>query len=148
MIDLDAILKLWEKDSKIDGMALDDASLDAIKAHSKYLEILSVTKLQLKRREHEQKKLLLEKWLYYSGKMDKAEMDKRGWAYDPFNGAHIMKADYVRFYEADPDLQKSEEGITYLKTTIETLEEIIGTLRWRHQSIKNMIEHRKFVSGG
>ena len=148
MIDLDAIMKMWEKDSRIDGMALDDASLDAIKAHAKYLEILSVTKLQKKRKEHEQKKLLLDKWIYYSGKMDKAEIDKRGWPYDPFNGMHVMKADLPKYFEADADLQKSEETIVYLTTTIETLEEIIGTLRWRHQSIKNMIEHRKFVSGG
>ena len=148
MLNLEEILKMWQKDCAINEMSLDTATTDGIKLHAKYLEIYSVMKLQLKRKEMELAVLLKDKWLYFQGKMDKAEIDKRGWPYDPFNGIHVMKADLPKYFEADADLQKSEETIVYLTTTIETLEEIIGTLRWRSQAIKNMIEHRKFVSGG
>jgi hypothetical protein len=37
--------------------------------------------------------------------------------------------------------------IDYLKTMIDTLEEIISNIRWRHSTIKNMIDWRKFESG-
>jgi len=50
-------------------------------------------------------------------------------------------------YESDPELQKSEVQITYLKTAVDTLQEIMDNLKWRHQTIKNMIEWRKFTSG-
>jgi len=148
MITLDELLAMWKKDSAINEMALDDASVDGIKLHSKYLELHSVTKLQLKRKEMEQQVLLRDKWLYFNGKMDKSEIDKRGWPYDPFNGLKIMKSDLEYYFNSDPELQKTEERIAYLKTMVDTLEEILGNLKWRHTTIKNMIDWRRFTSGG
>ena len=144
---LESILEMWKKDSAIDEMALDDASRDQAKLHGKYLEVLSITKLQLKRKEMEQQVLLRDKWMYFNGKMDKAEMDTRGWPYDPFNGLKILRNDMEYFFNADPELQKQEERIAYLKTLVSTLEEIMGTLKWRHTTIGNMIKWRQFVSG-
>jgi len=51
------------------------------------------------------------------------------------------------YYDADTDIQKSEEKIAYYKTILETLKEIIDNLRWRHQTIKNMISWRMFEAG-
>ena len=42
----------------------------------------------------------------------------------------------------------SETAITYYKTYIETLTEIINVLKWRHSTIKNIIDWRRFESGG
>lgn len=138
---------MWKKDSEIDEMNLDESSQKIAKIHGKYLELISITKLQLKKKELEQKILLKDKWLYFNGKMDQAEIATRGWPFDPFNGLKIMKTDLEYYFNADPELQKSEEKIIYLKTLVETLEEIMGTLRWRHTHIKNMIDWRKFTSG-
>ena len=52
------------------------------------------------------------------------------------------------FFNADADLQKMEERVVYLKTMVTTLEEILQTLKWRHTVIKNMIDWRRFTSGG
>lgn len=148
MMTLDQIHEMWKKDSAIDEMALDDAQLKAIKLHSKYLELLNEAKLTLRRKEMEQQVQLRDKWLYFNGKMDKAEMDKRGWPYDPFNGLKILRNDMEHFFNADPDLQKMELQVTYNKTLVSALEEILGTLKWRHTVIKNMIDWRRFTSGG
>ena len=148
MITLDDLITMWKKDSEIDEMNLDESSQKVAKIHGKYLELISITKLQLKKKELEQKILLKYKWLYFNGKMDQAEIATRGWPYDPFNGLKIMKSDLEYYFNADPELQKSEERIIYIKTLVETLEEIMGTLRWRHTHIKNMIDWRKFTSGG
>ena len=147
MITLDDLITMWKKDSEIDEMNLDESSQKVAKIHGKYLELISITKLQLKKKELEQKILLKDKWLYFNGKMDQAEIATRGWPYDPFNGLKIMNSDLEYYFNADPELQKSEERIIYIKTFVETLEEIMGTLRWRHTHIKNMIDWRKFTSG-
>jgi hypothetical protein len=74
-------------------------------------------------------------------------MDARGWDYDPLNGLKVLKGDMDRFYDSDTDIQNAQMKIDYLKELVATLEEIMGNIRWRHQNIKNMIEHRKFTSG-
>lgn len=148
MLNLEDILKMWAKDSEIDDLRLDEASKKTASLHAKYLEMLSVTKLQLKRKDMEFKVLLKKKWLWYNGKMSKDEMDQLGWEYDALNGLKILKGEMDYYYDADPHIQESQAKIDYLKTLIETLEEIINNIRWRHSTIKNMIDWRRFESGG
>ena len=71
---LDQILEMWKKDSLIDDIRLDEASKDGAALHSKYLELLSISKLQLKRRDAEFKILLKNKWLWYNGKLTKDQI--------------------------------------------------------------------------
>lgn len=148
MIDLKNILEMWEKDAILPQSKLDEASRVTPMLHSKYLSLLGQTKLMLKRAEFAQKSLLKDKWLYYEGKMPQEDIKERGWPYDPYDGLSIKtKHDKEYYYECDPDIQRSEEKIHYYKTVIETLEEIINNIRWRHSTIKNIIDFRKFESG-
>ena len=146
MIDLKSIHNMWKEDCVIDEMKLDETSRQTPILHAKYLELLSTVKLQLKRAEFSQKTLLKEKWLYYNGKMDEDQIVEMGWDPDPFNGLKILKGEMDYYYDADPEIQKSEEKIQYYKTVIESLTEIISNITWRHQMIKNMIEWKKFQS--
>ena len=147
MMTLDEILAMWKKDSQIDTVCLDEASKENSKNHAKYLELHSVIKLQLKKREMSQKILLRDKWLHFSGKLSKEKIEEYGWPYDPFNGLKVLKSDFHYFFESDEDLQKSEERIIYFKTLEETLREIVDNIKWKHQSIKNVLEFQKFTSG-
>jgi len=144
---IEDVLEMWKTDSEIDELKLDEASQQSARLHSKYLELLSVTRLQLKRKEAEFRVLLKDKFLWYNGKMSKDEIDARGWSYDPLNGLKVLKGDMDRFYDSDSDIQNAQMKIDYLKELVAVLEEIMGNIRWRHQNIKNMIEHRKFTSG-
>ena len=69
---------MWAKDCVINPNKLDESSRQAPILHAKYLELLTTYKLQLKKAEFDQKKLLKDKWLYYNGKMDKDELLSRG----------------------------------------------------------------------
>jgi hypothetical protein len=80
--------------------------------------------------------------------MSQEEIDSKGWNYDPFNGLKIMKGDMEYYYDSDTEIQKSEEKITYYKTIVETLQEIVESIRWRHQTIGNIIKWKQFESGG
>ena len=148
MLNIENILTEWKEDSVINGSKLDKSSMDTAKLHAKYLQLLSVAKLQYKKSQMDQKTLLKDKWLYYNGKMSQEEIEVKGWNYDPFDGLKVMKGDMDYYYDSDKDIQKSEEKITYYKTLVETLQEIVETLRWRHQTISNIIKWKQFENGG
>ena len=148
-MDLNKILDQWENhDCKIDSLRLEQVSHDTPPLHAKYLRLHSQAKMKLTKLEIEQKKLLKDKWLYYSGKMTKDQIEKKGWDYDPFDGLKILKSEMNHFYDSDPDLQNYEVKIEYMKEVVDVLKAIIDSLKWRHQTVKNIIEIKKFESGG
>lgn len=140
-------MKEWEEDCNIPQHQLDEVSRRTPSLHAKYLQYLSLTKLQLKREESKQHILLKQKWLYYNGKMDQKTLMELGWNPDPFEGLKVLKGEMEYYYNSDPEIQASEEKITYYKTLINTLTEIVDSLKWRHQTIGNIIKWRQFEAG-
>ena len=148
MITLDNIMKMWAEDVKIDDLNLDEETVKSAKLHSKYLEIFSLAKLQLKKNEMELDKTRKEKWLYYNGKMTKEQIGERSWKYDPFDGmSKPLKSDMDMYYKTDEDIIRINGKIEYQNAIVETLEEIMNNLRWRHTHIKNILDFKKFTSG-
>ena len=146
-MNLERILEEWKTDSRIEMNALDASSVQTTMLHAKYLELHATAKIRLKDAEFKQSILMKNKWLWYSGKLSKEEIDAFGWDYDPYEGLKILKGDMAQFVEADPELQESEAKIEYLKTTIDTLKDILENLKWRHQTIRNTLEWKKFEAG-
>lgn len=147
-MNLETVLEMWKKDSEIPQYNLDETSRQTPTLHAKYMEFMSIARLQLKKAEMAQKTILKKKWLYYNGKMNQEQIQSEGWDFDPFEGLKVLKGEMDYYYDADSDIQKSEEKITYYKTYIETLTEIINVLKWRHSTIKNIIDWRRFEAGG
>ena len=147
-MNLESVLEMWKKDSTIEQFNLDETSRLTPQLHAKYLELLSIAKLQLKKAELAQKSLLKKKWLYYNGKMTQDQIVDLGWEFDPFEGLKVLKGEMNHYYDSDIDIQRSEEKIFYHKTMVETLTEIVTNLNWRHQTIGNMIKWRAFEAGG
>lgn len=147
-MNLETVLEMWKKDSQIADYNLDETSRQTPALHAKYLEFMSIARLQLKKAEMQQKSLLKKKWLYYNGKMTQDQIEELGWEFDPFDGLKVLKGEMDYYYDADIDIQRSEEKIEYYKAYIETLTEIINVLKWRHSTIKNIIDWRRFEAGG
>lgn len=147
-MDLGKILKMWEEDCVIDTDDLSASSRAAPILHSKYLQILVKAKLSLKRAEMNQKVLLKDKWLYYNGQMPDEEIEKKGWNFDPLNGLKHLKGEMNYYYDSDPEIQESEEKIAYQKALVSALSEIIDNVKWRHQTVGNIIKWKVFESGG
>ena len=140
---------MWEADSVIDEINLDETSIKSAKLHAKYLQLLSIAKLRLKKKEMEFDAIKKDKWLYFEGKMTKDQMDERGWKYDPFDGGtKPMKSNMDYYYKSDSDLTRLQSQIDYQKTLIDTLIDIMDNIKWRHQNIRNIIDWKRFVSGG
>ena len=138
---------MWKKDSVIDDIELDASSLQVPKLHAKYTEILSNKKLELIRHERMMKEMNKDKWLWYTGKMSKEDIEYRKWEYDPFGGLTVLKSDYDKFQGADKEIQDLNDKIEYLKITVDFLQDVVSQITWRHQTIKNIIVWRKFMAG-
>lgn len=145
---LEQVLEAWEIDCQIPRNDLAETSRQTPALHTKYLSALSQAKLRMKKAEMDQKSLLKLKWLYYNGKMSEDEIKHWGWEFDPFNGLKVMKGEMEYYYNSDKEIQQSELKIEYLKTTISTLSDIVDALKWRHQTIGNMIKWKVFEAGG
>ena len=147
-MNIEEVLKMWKEDSIIDNLKLDDTTIKMARIHSKYLELITIAKIRRKKKDLDYKTLLKNKWLYYNGKLSKPEIDIYKWEYDPFGGLNKpLKGDMNYYYDADTDIQKAQAALEYDKVLIETLEEIMNTIRWRHQNIGNIIKWRSFEAG-
>jgi len=146
-MNLEQVLEQWSKDCRIDLSSIDESSRITPELHAKYLGLLSQVKLRLKDAEFKQKELMKKKWLWYQGKMAHEEILELGWDPDPFDGLKILKGEMEHYVEADPELVASEAKIQYLKTFIDTLKEIVENLKWRHQTIGNIIKWKQFEAG-
>ena len=147
-MNIEQVLEMWKKDSIIDDLKLDDTTIKMARIHSKYLELITIAKIRRKKKDLNYKTLLKNKWLYYNGKLSKEQIDIFQWEYDPFGGLNKpLKGDMNYYYDSDTDIQKARATLEYDKVLIETLEEIMSTIRWRHQNIGNIIKWRSFEAG-
>jgi len=147
MINLENVLEMWKKDSVINDMNLADESKKSATLHQTYLNLYIRSKLRLKVQDAKYKSIYKYKWLYYTGKMSKERLDELNWEPDPLDGLKVMKSDLDKWFDSDRDLQEMEKKISYLKICVEALKEITDTIKWRHQTIKNIIEWKKFEAG-
>jgi len=146
-MNLDDIKEQWKQDSKIDDLELDKSSLESAKLHSKYQDILTDHLLKLKQANMQKAMLMKDKWLWYQGKMDGNRIKSLGWEHDPFDGLKVMKQDQKIWLDADPDVQAMDAKIALLEVTVNFTKDCIDNVKWRHQTIKNAIEWRKFMAG-
>tara|TARA_S200000501_G_scaffold345537_1_gene358266 strand:+ start:867 stop:1310 length:444 start_codon:yes stop_codon:yes gene_type:complete len=146
-MNLEELRKEWSKDCEIDDIELDKSSLEVPKLHAKYQEFLTDNILVLKNLEFQYNTLLKNKWLWYNGKMSEQQIKELGWEDDPFDGLKVMKNDMQVWYNADQDLQRMSGKVEYQKIIINFLKECMQNITWRHQTIKNTIDWRKFMAG-
>ena len=144
---LEELKAQWAGDCEIDDIELDTASLEVPKLHAKYQDLLTNKILVLKKYQEQYNTLLKDKWLWFNGKMDDDRIRELGWNPDPFDGLKIMKNDMNIFFNADKDLQELNAKIEYLKVTVDFLKECMQNITWRHQTIRNTIDWRKFMAG-
>lgn len=143
-MNLDDLKIEWKNDCEIDDIQLDNASLEVPKLHAKYLDLLSSKLILQKQYQLKYDTLLRDKWMWYNGKFSAEELKALGW--EQFD-LKIMKADLHYVFNADTDLQNLKAKQEYLKITIDFLKECLTNITWRHQTIRNTIDWRKFMAG-
>jgi Recombination, repair and ssDNA binding protein UvsY. len=79
---LSEIQDMWTKDAKVNELDLGKSSIQIAELHAKYLNILSNTKLQLRKCEGDYLRLRRTKFKYYRGEMTREELEELGWIYN------------------------------------------------------------------
>ena len=139
-MDLEHIQKMWDKDSVIDDVLLDEASIKIPRLHAKYLSLHNEFTLLNKKATHELRTLMHKKTLYYSGKGAPEDYE------DPFP-YKVMKSDVQSWVAVDESIQKVEMKVCYYETVLGCLSEILKQIHQMSYNIKNMIEWRRFTNG-
>ena len=140
-MDLEAIQDMWSKDSVIDDVLLDEASIRIPQLHAKYLSLHNEYSLLIKKATHELKTLTHKKTLYYSGKDLPEVYQEKPFPYK------VMKSDVLSWVAVDESIQKVEMKLCYYDTVLNCVTEILKQIHQMSYNIKNMIEWRRFTNG-
>jgi len=135
----------WSKDCIIDETRLGHESVCTPILHSKYLNFLSSTRLNLRKAESDYLNCRRKKYRYYRGEMTKDELDEENWV--QWGGNKPLKNEMDEFLNADKDLIQYDDKIEYFKTVLYQLEQIIKSINGRTWDIKNAIDFLKFTNG-
>jgi hypothetical protein len=111
--------------------------------HNKYLIILTDEKLVLGKIQSDKYILKRKKWLYYTGKMSKEELDNEGW--EPFD-LNILKTDIDKFLESDKDIITSTNKILLQQEKVNYIENVIKIINNRQWNIRAAIDWLKFTN--
>tara|TARA_R110002051_G_scaffold254813_1_gene313806 strand:+ start:129 stop:569 length:441 start_codon:yes stop_codon:yes gene_type:complete len=136
--------EMVEKDMVIDETELDTESLKTPQLHNKYLIMLADDKLLLSKLKSDLKKLIRNKWLYYTGKMSQDELEENEW--EPFQ-LTVLKTDIDKFIYSDDDIIIMENRISYQNEKTNYLENVVKIISSRQWMIKSAIEWIRFTQG-
>jgi len=132
---------MWAKDSVIDDVLLDEASIKIPQLHSKYITLHGEFTLLLKKSKQEHNKIIHLRTLYYSGR-GAPEMYEE----TPFD-FKLIRSEVPSWVAVDETVNKIEMKVALYETTLNTLSEILKQIHQLSFNIKNMIAWRQFVNG-
>src|SRR5579872_1177498 len=142
IMQLKDLIESWKIDAKVDSTEPGKELLKIPNLHARYAEQLAYHSLAMKSKRAEYYSLKKVKIDYYNGRMDAAELAKRGW--QPF--ALILKTDLNTYLDADPDLQDHLYRIALHEETIVFLGSVLKELNNRSFEIRGFCEWQKYLS--
>ena len=140
-MNLEEIQQMWAKDSVIDDVLLDEASIKIPRLHSKYISLHSEFSLLLKKAKQEHNKIIHLRTLYYSGRGTPEMYEET-----PFD-FKLSRSEVPSWVAVDDTVNKVEMKVALYETTLNTLSEILKQIHQLSFNIKNMIAWRQFVGG-
>lgn len=141
---IEALITNWEKDSIIDQT---DPGVELLRTpilHSKYNTYLTLHNLASKRAVLELARIKKLKWLYYTGKLDKDELDKLGW--EPFQ--FTLKSDISVYIEGDSDLGKLQRKKSYHEEASSFCVNVMKEINNRTWQLREYMTWERFQQGG
>ena len=140
-MNLEEIQSMWSKDSVIDDVLLDEASIKIPQLHAKYITLHSEYTLLLKKAKQEQNRIIHLRTLYYSGRGTPDMYED-----SPFD-FKLIRSEVPSWVAVDEGVNKVEMKVVLYETTLNTLSEILKQIHQLSFNIKNMIAWRQFVNG-
>lgn len=142
----EAVVDMWKADSKIDESRISNEITRTPLLHSKYLEIYMFAKAKLIGSEKRYNKMLWVKRKYFTGKMEKHELEEYGWS--QWQGLKPSNSELRDLFDADRDLNDLLEKVKYYQAFVSGVEYILKSINQRDYSIKTLFEHMRYMDGG
>ena len=143
MENIEKVLENWEKDSLIDQTEPSKELIKIPKLHSKYLNVLTKSKLASKKLQFDYLQLKKRKWEYYNGRLSQEELKQYGWEPFPFT----LKSDINLYLESDADLIKILQKKVAYDEIVSICESIISELKSRTYQLRDFISWERFING-
>lgn len=140
---IEKILESWEKDSVIDQTEPSKELIRIPILHSKYLNILTKSKLASKKAQFDYVQMKKKKWEYYNGKMSEDELKDMGWEPFPF----VLKSDISLYLESDSDLINLLKKKIIHDEIVSVSEAILSELKSRTFQLRDFISWERFIGG-
>jgi hypothetical protein len=140
-MNLEAIQEMWAKDSVVDDVMLDNASMKIPQLHAKYITLHSEFTLLLKKAKQELNRTIHLRTLYYSGRGTPEMYEDT-----PFDHK-LIRSEVQSWVAVDESVNKVEMKVALYETTLNSLSEILKQVHQMSYNVKNMIEWRRFVNG-
>ena len=128
-MDLEEINKMWSKDCKIDETNITAEARRIPEMHNKYYTLYVKAALKVKKLKADLAILQKAKTEYYSGSMDQAELQQRGWKPNPLK---ILRQDMDKYMDSDRDIIELSLTIDYHLSIANYLEDIIKQINNRN----------------
>ena len=141
---IDELRNMATADLKMDKTELDIESMKTPQLHNKYLILHGDEKLILGKYTSDLHVLKKNKWLYYTGKLSREQLEEFGW--EPFD-LNILKTDIDRFMDSDEDIILLSNKILLQKEKVSYLEGVVKIINNRQWSIRSSIDWLKFTQG-
>lgn len=140
---IEKVLESWEKDAVVDQTEPSKELLKIPLLHSKYLNVLTRSKLSSKKAQFDYVQLKKKKWEYYTGKLDQDELNRLGWEPFPF----VLKTDINLYLESDADLVALLKKKIIHDEIVSVAESILSELKSRTFQLRDFISWEKFING-
>ena len=140
MITLDNLFEETAKDMPFnEDLIITSKKLPYI--YDKYLKYLIQHRLELTRKNKIYKQLFKEKHEYYSGRASKETYQENRF------DIKVLRGDLPVYLEADEELAQLQEGLDFIKTKLEFLEQTLRNITNKGYACKNLIEWEKIQNG-
>lgn len=143
-MNIEEIVSLWDKDSKLDETELGEEATKIPKLHNKYLKIFMGERIALFKMKGERNKLKKNLLEYYLGELDRDELAELG--RDQFY-KKLLKNEVDNYLEADDLYIEINLKVAMQQEKVDYLDSIIRSLNNRNFQIKSAIDWYKFTQG-
>jgi hypothetical protein len=143
---LEEIAEEWSADcASFNPLDLFEEQHKAIRQLAKYVKYKSIESAALRAKRTVYAKLRADKEDFLQNPTVEV-MKEKGWQVPP--KGRLLKADIANYLAKDKEIVQAELAIGVQEEKVELLKEILKQLNNRSYSIRNMLDDRKYMSGG
>lgn len=143
-MNIESIVKEWDKDCKIDETELGRESTKIPVIHNKYLKIYMGERMSLYKIRADTKKIRKKLMEYYLGELDLSELKELG--RDQFY-KKLLKNEVEAYIESDDMMIENNLKLGMQEEKVSYLDAIIKNINNRGFQIKSGIDWAKFTTG-